>query len=183
MTEKYKVRIDGIRPLLMHSCSSMLDADRGKPSRSKDHDSVKEAEMGLYKDKNGNIVVPAFCVLSSLRQSGVDFLVPGKGKKTHKNFIYSGVKIEPENIPLVSENGYEIDLKTVVVQRSRIVRARPRFDTWALEFTMEIVDPIIVPETLKVILTDAGQYKGLLDFRPLYGLFGVTEFKKIEDNT
>lgn len=180
--EVYNVRIEGIRPLLMHSCNSMLETDSSKPSRSKEHDPVKDAEMALYKDKNGKTVVPAFCVLSCLRESGKDYPVPGKGKKTHKNFIFSGVKIEPENIPLESENGYEIDLKTVVVQRSRIVRARPRFDTWALEFTMEIVDPIITPETLKAMLKDAGKYKGLLDFRPLHGLFKVAAFKKMEDN-
>lgn len=182
MSETYKVRIEGIRPLLMHSCSSMLETDSNKPNRSKEHDPAKDAEKALYKDKSGKIVVPAFCLLSCLRESGKDYPVPGKGKKTHKNFIYSGVKIEPENIPLESVNGYEVDLKTVVIQRSRIVRARPRFDTWALEFTMEIVDPIITSPTLKTMLKDAGKYKGMLDFRPLYGLFKVTTFEKIEEN-
>ena len=177
--ERYNVRIEGTRPLLMHSCNSMLEESNNKTTRSKDHDPQKDAETALYKDKEDNISVPSFCVLSCLRGSAVNFQVPGKGKKTYKNFIYAGVQIEPINIRLISGNGYEIDLKTVVVQRSRIVRARPRFDDWALEFIIEIVDPIITPNVLKQIIEDAGKYNGLLDFRPLYGLFKLTTFEKI----
>ena len=179
MPERYNIRIEGIRPLLMHSCNSMLDADKNKPNRGKEHDPIKDAEMALYKDKEDSIAVPSFCVLSCLRGSAVNFQVPGKGKKTYKNFIYAGVQIEPINIPLISSNGYEVDLKTVVVQRSRIVRARPRFDDWALEFVIEIVDTVITPDILKQIIEDAGKYNGLLDFRPMYGLFKLVTFEKI----
>ena len=177
--EIYKVRIEGTRPLLMHSCNSMLEESNNKATRSKEHNPKTEAETALYKDKEGNIVVPSFCVLSCLRGSAVNFQVPGKGKKTYKNFVYAGLKMDAENIPLITENGWEIDAKTVVVQRSRIVRARPRFDNWALEFTMEIIDPIITPAVLKQIIEDAGKYNGLLDFRPLYGLFKLTTFEKV----
>ena len=158
----------------------MLEESNNKARRSKEYNLKTDAETALYKDKEGNIVVPSFCVLSCLRGSAVNFQVPGKGKKTYKNFVYAGVRMETENIPLISENGWEIDAKTVVVQRSRIVRARPRFDSWALEFTMEIVDPIITPAVLKQIIEDAGKYNGLLDFRPLYGLFRLAIFERIE---
>lgn len=177
--EQYKVRIEGTRPLLMHSCNSMLEEGNNKATRSKEHDPKVDAETALYKDKEGAIVVPSFCVLSCLRGSAVNFQVPGKGKKTYKNFVYAGVQIDTENIPLISKNGWEIDAKTVVVQRSRIVRARPRFDEWALEFTIEIIDPVITPAVLKQIIEDAGKYNGLLDFRPLYGLFQLTTFERM----
>lgn len=108
MPETYKVRIEGTRPLLMHSCNSMLEADNGKATRSKEHNPKTDAETALYKDKEGNIVVPSFCVLSCLRGSAVNFQVPGKGKKTYKNFIYAGVRMETENIPLITENGWEM---------------------------------------------------------------------------
>lgn len=178
--ERYRVEIEGIRPLLMHSCNSMLEESNNKTTRSKEHDPKVDAETALYKDAKGNIIVPSFCVLSCLRESAKNFQVPGKGKKTYKNFIYAGIRMEVENIPLISENGWEIDAKTVVVQRSRIVRARPRFDEWALIFTLEIIDPIITPQILKQIIEDAGKYNGLLDFRPLYGLFKLTKFERVD---
>lgn len=46
---------------------------------------------------------------------------------------------------------------------------------------MEIIDPIITPAVLKQIIEDAGKYNGLLDFRPLYGLFRLATFEKAEN--
>jgi len=159
----------------------MLEEANNKTTRKKEYDPKVDAEKALYKDKDGNIVVPSFCLLSCLRESAKNFQVPGKGKKTFKNFIYAGIQIEPVEIPLITEDSYEIDLKPVVVNRSRIIRARPRFDEWTLEFMIEITDPIISPENLKQILKDAGKYNGLLDFRPLYGLFTLESFEEIEE--
>lgn len=180
--EIYKVEIRGIRPLLMHSCDSMLDETNKTATRSKKYDLKTEAEKALYRDESGRIIVPSFCILSCLREAAKNYQIPGKGKRTFKNYIFAGIKIEPENIPLISDDGWSVDLKTVVVNRSRVVRARPRFDNWGLEFTVEIVDPIITPEVLRQIIEDAGKYNGLLDFRPLYGLFEVVKFEKADES-
>ena len=181
MSETYKLQIKGTRPLLMHSCNSMLEENSGTTTRSKEYDPKIESEKALYKDRDGGIIVPSFCVLSCLKEAAKNYQIPGKGKKTFKNYIFAGVKIEPNDIPLISDNGWKIDLKTVVVNRSRIVRARPRFDNWSLEFTIELADPIITPDNIKQIIIDAGRYNGLLDFRPLYGLFELVSFKPIEE--
>lgn len=181
MIEKYKIQIKGTRPLLMHSCNSMLEENNKTTTRSKEYDPKTEAEKALYKDGDGGIIVPSFCILSCLKEAAKNYQIPGKGKRTFKNYIFAGVRIDPDNIPLISDNGWEIDLKTVVISRSRIVRARPRFDNWSLEFTIEIVDPIIPPSSMKQFIIDAGKYNGLLDFRPLYGLFELVSFEPIKE--
>jgi len=180
--EIYKVEIRGTRPLLMHSCNSMLEENNKTTTRSKEYGPEAEAEKALYRDGDGGIIVPSFCVLSCLKEAAKNYQIPGKGKRTFKNYIFAGVQIEPNNIPLISDNGWEIDLKTVVISRSRIVRSRPRFDNWSLEFTAELIDPIITPDNIKQIIRDAGKYNGLLDFRPLYGLFELVTFKKEGEN-
>lgn len=181
MSEKYKVEIRGTRALLMNSCRCMVEDKLNKPSRGREELSLKEeAEKLLYLDKEENIVIPSLCVLGCLRKSATNFKVPGRGKKTYKDFIYAGVRIEPENIPLITENSWEVDLKPVVIGTARVVKAKPRFDNWELNFKMNILDVIITPTTLKEMLVDAGKFNGLLDFRPLYGLFEVTKFEKIE---
>ena len=178
--EKYNVKIKGTRPLLMNSCKSMVEDRMGTPSRGKKEITMEEeAQRVLYIDENGKPIVPAFCVLSCLRNSAVNFKVPGKGKKTFKNFIYSGVEVLPEDIPVISDDGWEIDLKPVVIGRGRIIKARPKFKEWELEFQVKIIDPIVTPTYLKEIVVDAGKYSGLLDFRPLFGLFEVVEFEKV----
>lgn len=181
MGEIYKVEIRGTRPLLMNSCKHMIDEKENKLTRGTKEITLKEeAEKLLYLDKEENIVGPALTILACLRKSATNFKVPGRGKKTFKDFIYAGVRIEPENISLVTENGWEMDLKPVVIQRARIIKARPRIDEWKLNFEVEILDVIITPTTLKEILVDAGKFNGLLDFRPLFGLFEVIKFEKVE---
>ena len=179
--EKFKVEIRGTRPLLMNSCRHMIEERENKPSRGmKEITSKEEAEKLLYLDKEENIVVPSLTILACLRKSAVNFKVPGRGKKTYKDFIYAGIGIEPREIPLITSNGWEVDLQIVVIGNGRIVKPRPRFDEWKLNFEAEILDVIITPSTLKEILVDAGKFNGLLDFRPLFGLFEITEFEKIE---
>jgi len=71
-------------------------------------------------------------------------------------------------------------LRTVVINRARVPKARPKFEKWMLEFTVEILDPVVTSSSLKEILIDAGKYNGLLDFRPLFGLFEVVTFEKVQ---
>lgn len=179
MTEKYNVKIKGTRPLLINSCKNILEENKDIPSRGKEKLTAKEqAERLLYKDKEENVVVPSLNLLACLRDSAVNFKVPGRGKKTYKSFIYSGLLIEPENILIISDDGWEVDLRPVVIGKARIIRARPKFINWELEFQVEIIDPIITPSAIESILRDAGKYNGLLDFRPLFGLFEVTGFNR-----
>jgi len=175
--EKFEVEIRGTRPLLMHSAEGMIT---GEELAKKDRGTNVEAEMCLYKDENGKICCPSIIVLSALKNSAVNFLVGGKGKKTFKNYIYSGVGIEGENIEIISNN-WKPDKKTVVIGGSRILRVRPRFDNWSMKFSMEILSEVITPAILKTMLEHAGKFSGLMDFRPLYGLFEVTKFEEVKD--
>ena len=177
MNEKFEVEIRGTRPLLMHSVESMT---AGEELTKKDRGTKVEAEMYLYKNEEGKICCPSIIILSALKTSAVNFLVGGKGKKTFKNYIYSGVTIQQENIELIS-NEWEVDKKTVVIGGSRIVRARPKFNEWSLKFTIKILSDVITPAILKTMLEHTGKFSGIMDFRPLYGQFEVTKFKEIKD--
>jgi F420-dependent methylenetetrahydromethanopterin dehydrogenase len=179
----FEVEIEGVRPLLMHSPASLSPESKG---RSKLRPAPEEeAEDALYKDKEGRIVVPARCILGALREAAKDFPMAGKGKKSYKSYVAAGILIEPEDIPLITEGvepeeAWEVDLKPVVVGKARIMRARPRFDRWGLKFTLYINDPMLDPEVIKKILEAAGQYQGLLDYRPTYGLFRVKGFNPVD---
>lgn len=182
--ERISVRIKGSRPLLMNSCQQMVierESEKAKKRGREELTPTEEAERCLYKDNNGEIYVPSLSLLAAMRAAGVNRLVPGKGKKTYKNYIFSGVRVEPDNIPLQTP-GWKPDLKPVTINRARIIRSRPRFDDWVLEFEMQIVDPIITKADLKEILNEAGKYNGLCDFRPLYGLFEVERFEEIKED-
>jgi len=183
--ETYRVKIRGTRPLIMHKFNSETTRRRTGDIP----DPVEEAKKAIYRDENGKIAIPTYMIKASIRNASVDYRVPGKGKKTYKDYVRAGILFEEEYAPLIVPDGkdpeeaWEVDLRPVVVQRSRIVRARPKFKEWELEFTVHIIDPIITPDALKRFIVDAGRYKGLGDFRPDYGLFELVTFEKVENGT
>lgn len=178
--EHYTAEIKGQRPLLVHAIPQEGFGERKRPGERRDP--RDEAELALYKDAEGGIVIPAYNILSSLRIAAKEFRVPGKGRVSYSSFILSGLELTPPLIPLQGGDGtappWVVDIRPVVIQRARILRARPRFDEWRLGFGATILDPILRAETLKDILVSAGKYVGLCDFRPLYGLFTVERFER-----
>jgi hypothetical protein len=173
--EIYKVKIKGVKPLLMHKPVEI--GNKPKLRRGEHLDPKVEAESYLYKDENGRIVIPARMIKACIRNAGRNYRVKGRGKTTFGAMIRAGIDIEPENIPLISD-GWKVDIQTVVIQRNRVPRARPRFDNWELEFKIINKDPTIIhKDTLKQILIDAGKYYGIGDFRPEFGLFEIVSFE------
>lgn len=178
----FNVEIEGTRPMLMHSTAGML---RSSDSRGARLTPVQEAEESLYKDKEGNIIIPGFNLISAMKEAASDFKVGGKGKKTYKQYINSGIDILPEE-PRLDYDKWEIDARPVVIQRSRIIRSRPRFDNWKLRFQIKVNDPLLLDANhegsiLQEILEAAGKHKGLGDFRPRFGQFRVNCFESVPE--
>ena len=167
-----EVTIKGIKPLLQHSTASML-VPKDKKVKSSEHDVVAEAELCLYKDASGVKCIPFMHFLSSMRKAAVNLKKGGAGKKTLKDFVYSGLQIKEQLIPLTNQK-HEVDVQIVKVGPARIPRSRPRFDEWGCTFHIEMVDTQTWDAgTVRQVLEEAGQYQGIGDFRPLYGTFIV----------
>lgn len=174
MEEKYEVSIKGTAPLLMHRMSEE-PAPRKKAGAT--YDNQECAEKALYKNKEGKICQPAIHIESAMIKASTEYKMTGRGKKSYKDAFKGGVFVEPQMIPHKKPE-WGIDLQNVVIQRSRIVRARPRFDEWELNFEILCLDERIIEQVIKDVLTDAGKFIGIGDYRPRYGRFIVTKFKK-----
>jgi hypothetical protein len=57
-------------------------------------------------------------------------------------------------------------VKRARVGTSKHVRVRPRFSNWSASGTLTVVDPSITQEMLQHILTFAGCFCGVGDWRP-----------------
>jgi len=168
--ESVTVHLKGIKPLLMHAANSIGQTSTKKTNN---YDPQEEAEAALHKDAKGVIGVPSIAIVQCMKKAATEHKAPGRGKKTLKDFVLSGLLIHDEFIPLTPQD-WVVDSRPAVVQRARIMRWRPRFDKWELKFSIEITDPSIWnPSLIKSILLDAGRYVGLLDFRPFFGTFDV----------
>jgi hypothetical protein len=170
------VIIRGTRPLLMHSTAGMLKPKSNKV-KSSEHDPVEEAKDCLYLNESKKICVPSMAILSAMRKAATQLKKAGAGKKTLKDFVFSGLQVEPDMIELPDQK-YEVDIRPVVIQRSRIMRARPIFKNWGLAFKVVIVDEQTWDAGMvRNVIEEAGKYQGLLDFRPLFGTFEVVSVK------
>ena len=66
----------------------------------------------------------------------------------------------------VLEMGFELFGHPAGVNGKKHYRIRPRFDTWAVEFTVSVFDETLTEEILNLILFQGGAYCGLCDWRP-----------------
>lgn len=172
----------GLSPVMMHSTKGMVrDEGSKKVSTKKIPDAKTEAEINAYRDDNGDLYVP--CIW--FRQAAVS---AGKGRKIGKQFATTLLRgslidpdrrtqlIDPETGEIISE--YTIDERAVVVGTARVIRARPRFDSWACDVPLDFDDEMLTPDLIGEILNIAGGRVGVGDYRVekggWFGRFSVT---------
>ena len=154
--------------------------DKPNLRRGEHLDPKEEASHYLYKDSQGKLGVPAVNIKACIRDASRNYKIKGR-RATFASLVRAGIEILPfPMIPLGNEE-WTVDIRPVVVQRARILRARPKFDEWSLEFELVNREPTMFPsETMKRILEEAGKYYGLGDYRPDFGLFEVERFEIIQ---
>ena len=172
------VELTGTSPLLMNSPKGMLEVATGEmKNRTEKYEPIIEAEKVAYRTKKGKLYVPCEAIKGTLVGAASYKKI---GKYSARPMIAGGVFISPIEIELDNKD-YEIDLRTVVIQRSRVVKARPRLDKWKLNFDLTYNEKLIgSSEIIKAILVEAGERVGLLDFRPQklgsFGMFRVSKW-------
>ena len=180
-----KVTWKGISPLIMHSCqcvnplhpiSKELKKYTSKRKKT-DEDLVKisdlEWESGAYWKDDIGLYIPAENVEATLK-NGAKANKQGKEIEKYVNvtdlyipFFY-GENLTKEE--LIQNYEYR-DTRIMTVQRSKVLRTRPRFDQWNITFILMYNEEKIDIETIINAMEYAGQYVGLCDSRPKYGKF------------
>lgn len=146
----------------------------------------------LYQD-GGKVVLPADNIMTTLREGGAK--VPtGKKGATFKRQTQSGLLVNEVAWPVlvngkgidaralsdalhaeldfekhqqaVAAAGFELFVKRARIGQAKHVRVRPRFDQWAAEGTITVLDDQITKQTLETILKHSGFYCGVCDWRP-----------------
>ena len=148
--------------------------------------------IGYLYTGGGLLVMPADNLMTVMREGGKKCST-GKGQQTFKSQTQSGIMVDQgewplevngqhisystikelidvkdfsKHLELAESLGFELFVKRAKVGANKHVRVRPRFDTWACEGTLTILDESITEHVLQNILTMAGRYSGLGDWRP-----------------
>lgn len=168
------VTLNGVSPLLMHQFPmSPIEALEKKPKE-------EQAEYAAYRDPDtGKLYVPGVCIQRALVAAAA--FSKGKGRASLQKNVAAGVMVEPERCDLGVKE-YEIDARPVVVPatKGRVIRYRPRLNSWGTSFSVEYDETLLSEPQLRKIVDDAGSRVGLLDFRPErkgpFGRFMVTNW-------
>lgn len=163
-----------------------------------------------YSGAAGAIGIPSDNIMRFLMQGGAQ--VKTKGRSTFKAQTQSGMMTGEEIWPLVVGDrevaysdlrslltesdfarhgeaaaalGFSLYVKRAAIGKSKHIRVRPRFDRWACSGTIVVWDDTLTLGVLRSILHQAGEYKGVGDWRPSSktpGPFGrfSSEIKLIE---
>lgn len=180
-----KITLKGTTPLLMHSCDGVnplhpitREMKKFTSKRTKTEEDLAtisdlEWENGLYYDDNIGVYIPAECIEASFINGGkgnrkgtdiqkycnvADFRVP---------LDYGCIKTKEE---LKADMSFR-DVRAVNVQRAKVIRTRPRFNTWQITFKYLYDENKIDLDTIQQAIEYAGNYIGICDYRPRYGKY------------
>jgi len=185
------VKIKGVTSLLQHRFSEQSQSpaatrqvlvNRGTPR--------EEAEKACYRDKEGKFYFPGAAIGRLLREAGAGHKLKGS-RKSAKYVVPAAVLVMNDTITICNGDGqsaadFEVDSRPVVIPstKGRIMRHRPRFDTWSAKFTLRINDNILPVDFVQKLLNEGGEQIGIGDFRPErggpFGTFQIIEWSVVK---
>ena len=186
------IKIQGICPMLMHSDRTAnpfdsftkeikkFTAKRKKTDEDLEQIAKLEWEAGLYYDnETGKYFLPSALLFAMLYNSAKNFkqgptlkqaiVIPENG-----SYVFPDDKLTPKQL---YDHIEYIDLRSVRVSQSKVMRCRPIFKNWSSEFQLFLDDDKLNLDDFTHIANNAGKYIGIGDFRPQYGRFDVLEIK------
>ena len=174
-TKKVQVTIRGTSALLRHKfpMEPLVAPEKKTPE--------EQAEHAAYRDPDTEqLYIPGINIQRALI-AGATYS-KGKGRATLQKPVAACVLVNPERL-LLGVKEYTIDSRPVVIKATlgRIIRHRPRLNTWEVSFEIEFDDNMLKELEVKTVLDDTGTRVGILDFRPEkkgpFGRFMVTHWE------
>ena len=192
--KKLHVMINGTSPLMMHSpkCVNPLHpiAKKMKEYTSKRKKTEEdlltisdlEWESGVYWDDNVGLYIPNEAIAATLL-AGAKMNKAGSSIQKFVQVVDSIVPVdigENQNYDKMKSDPRFRDVRSVCVMRARVIRTRPRFNTWRAEFDVVYDENKIDADVIALAFENAGNYIGILEMRNQgYGKF-ATSIEEVE---
>ncbi len=184
------VKLTGIEPILMNSDRTVNKLDKGtkelatlvKTPSAKKTDEIlmliqqKEFELGLYIDDKLGPYIPSRNLFGMVWE-GAKFKKNGMEVKRAVQILTKRAKLEydgPRDFPALLKSMERFAFTTSLPQgQVRIMRTRPQFQNWGLQFQCIVDDERLNFGQIKEAIETAGKYVGLGDSRPQFGTFSA----------
>lgn len=176
------IEITGLSPLLMNTAKYL--GVRTSTSVTKSYKPEEEAEKSAYWTTKGKkeLMIPSEVIYACILNASSFHKI---NKRSAKSVMAGSIRIEPSEIRLGTSD-YEIDTRSVVIQRNRVLKSRAKLENWKAKFQIVYDDRTITDSIIiKTIMEEAGRRIGLMDFRPQkagwFGTFQITKFEEVEE--
>lgn len=189
---RIQVEIKGTSPYLQHRFSEQAEVSGAKGTRRvniAEETRREAAERVCYRDKEGYLYHPSAGVARLLREAGSAHKQKGS-RKSVKWIVPAAVRMATDTLAVYDGEGeraieFEVDSRPVTIPatKGRIMRHRPRLDSWAMRFQLVINEDVLSAEVIHQLLVEGGQQIGLGDFRPEkggpFGTFQVVLWEEV----
>jgi len=141
-----------------------------------------EWEAGVYWDDTVGLYIPNECIAATLINGAKMHKLGANVKKyCHVQTLMAPLDIgEVQDYDRLKSDVRYRDTRDVCVQRARVNRTRPRFNTWKTEFDMTYEDDKIDIGDIALAFANAGDYVGICEMRDRgYGKF-VADIQEVE---
>ena len=181
-----EVVIEGTSAMLFHRWSNEGVAEKAKAAKGSRAKKTDDVETYVWRDDANRICLPGEYLRQAIVHAARYRQDPRSPRKSALDLFKAGVISLTELAPIEGPAGERttwdyLDERRVTVQRNAITRQRPAFNAgWRATIRLEVLLPEYVePRVLHDVLTNAGRFIGVGDFRPTYGRFQIVSFKTL----
>jgi hypothetical protein len=184
---QYDIEIMGMGGLLMNHMPDFSISKVSKPNQARVDPAERELKIWrekLYVDSANQVFIPGEniheCLFEGTKYWGER--IAGEGKKTYTDLVKSGCVAESLYLGMDKDDERIVQFGKMVcvskTNRSRIYRVRPLIQPWGGTFRLHVFDDRLTSDVLKTIVTYAGTFKGICDWRPVYGRFNLVGLRE-----
>jgi hypothetical protein len=174
-----EVVLVGTAPILFHRWDDAAVERKSKAAKGSQAKRSDDVEDYVYRTSDGEIGIPGKNIKACLREAGRSLPDPRSPRKSARELVQSAIQIEPFIATLGRTHWDCLDTQRVLVQRGAVSRTRPMFrEGWTVTFSVICLAPeFLSADWLHDLISRAGRFVGLGDFRPDYGRFRMDSFQ------
>lgn len=178
-------KIEGTADMLMHRWNAEYVDMKAAAKKNSEVKKTDDPEKFISRNEKGEVAIPGEYVRMAICTAAKSIPDPRSPRKSMMDLAKAAFVIEEKLLSLNVRKWDYIDKRRVVVQRAGINRSRPAmYAGWKLSFHATIFQSEYLPSKLfHQLISMAGSFVGLADFRPSYGRFQIIEYKVLKDTT
>lgn len=180
--ERYAVSIKGDSDYLYHRFNVEEYEKKSKAPKNSRQKKEFDLETLVYRDDKGYLSIPGVQFKSALVGAAKFKQDPRSPRKSASDLCKATILVTTLQASVNQKKWDYEDKRRVLVQRNAIPRVRPALRAgWEASFEVTSVMPEYIDhDFLYELCRNAGTFCGLGDFRPTYGRFYITNFKKLQ---